>query len=148
MIGDLVRMITKVLTILRPDDDNTLLFFEFYDMKPYSSHYFIVVLPQLENNQNLQQKYVFIDHTTTQRLHDANKWHTSTKKMCGPLFCHTPAAASCNLLKIAIDTHAKFGMFQGNEQSRLGLFFSVANQSQVGNFFFFPVPPLLNGWYM
>ena len=45
--------------------------------KPYSSHYFIVVLPQLENNQNLQQnkkKYVFIDHTTTQqRLHDANK---------------------------------------------------------------------------
>ena len=73
MIGDLVRMITKVLTILRPDDDNTLLFFEFYDMKPYSSHYFIVVLPQLENNQNLQQKYVFIDHTTTQRLHDANK---------------------------------------------------------------------------
>ena len=67
------------------------------------------------------------------------------KKMCGPLFCHTPAAASCNLLKIAIDTHAKFGMCQGNEQSRLGLFFSVANQSQVGNFFFFPVPPLLNG---
>ena len=62
------------------------------------------------------------------------------KKMCGPLFCHTPAAASCNLLKIAIDTHAKFGMYQGNEQSRLGLFFSVANQSQVGNFFFLPSP--------
>ena len=92
MIGDLGLFLTLGVPKFCALIPCSFLNFMMIIPKPYSSHYFIVVLPQLENNQNLQQNKKNMCSLTTQQHNNDSMMQINDilqQKIVGPLFCHT-----------------------------------------------------------